>query len=383
MANPENSNEDARPKIAIFASPECTRYPRLYKPYFNVAWFVRAYRKLLENYTILTTEETKSADERALESQNATRDPYNSDGYWDVPAKPSILTTAKTAKRRGFDGPIWLMDQIVRGEVERVLMFMDPFDTKEYLPETYAFIRNCTLAEVGLHINAGATYWAESVKKKRNREQDTSNMTAGFGGWRTGEQRNEAPDLNSLLNPNEQMVHFIAHDSEKEKLARFVYYYRGTLANRACMGWKFSGTSGTCRHIEKYLAEHIVPYWDRPPFKPAGAGKTGHGPSGGDVVIAAEVSEQWPVAEEKTNGELKVTASNEVRKKSISHTVLFFIDYLHARPHESDVHVLLRTCLNPYRGVQLILNERSAIEWGETIRDGCFSGDKSVRNPGP
>jgi hypothetical protein len=99
------------------------------------------------------------------------------------------------------------------------------------------------------------------------------------------------------------------------------------------------------------------------------------------VLIADDIRKAWPVAELELEEEEKARVGEKtrvefkhmVRKRDLSHTVFFFIDYQHARPHEADIHVLLRTCLNPHRGIHLILNERTAIEWGETIRNGYFS----------
>ncbi len=373
MAQTDNKQKKS---LVIFASPKCTEEPMLYKAYFNVAWFVRAYRDLLKGYEILTTEETKEAVEKALEDKGEGE--HNPDGYWNVPENPNILAEALTEGERGFDGQVWLMGEIVRGNVERVLMFMDPLDTKEYLPETYAFIRNCTLADVGIHINVGATYWAESVRPRRR-----VNVEPGYGYWRRDSPPKGHKSLHTILNSTPQNIHFIAHDSEKIKLARFVYHYRQVLADRAGSGWKFRGTFGTCSHIEKYLAEHVAPYAEKLGFQPAGTETTAHGPTGGDVVIADEVRNSWPVREVEGEDKktVKVLGDRRVRDNSITQTVLFFIDYYRARPHETDIHVLLRTCLNPHRGVHLILNERSAFEWADSIRSGPFS-DKAPEESG-
>lgn len=358
-------------KIVIFASPRCTYNPKLHKGYFNVAWFVQAYGEVLKDYDlILTTQETQYAVEEAFR-RLPQRGRRVHDEYWNVPTKPNNLQAAKPG-RLGFDGQVRLAGAVARGEVERVLMFMDPLDTKEYLPETYAFIRNCALAGVGLHINLGATYWAESV-----RPQSTKESPDLFGGWRTNQGRARYPAFCSLLNPDKQTLYFIAHDTEKEKLSKLVYHYRENLAKRQQTGWTLSGTSGTSNHINKYLADRIPPYTKYPSFMAAGAGTTGHGPTGGDVVIADEICKEWPVKERENN---KVESVHQVRKTSLSHTVLFFIDYLHAQPHEADIHLLLRTCLNPHRGIHLILNEKTAIEWGETIREGCFSKSEAEKD---
>lgn len=350
-------DEGKKKKIAIFASPKCTESPKLYKDYFNVAWFVQAYADVLNRYDeILTTHETKKAVADALGDKAK-------DEYWRVPTGRNTLERAE-AGRAGFDGQVYLAGAVARREVERVLMFMDPLDTKEYLPETYAFIRNCTLADVGLHINLGATYWAESHTQKSRKEE----IPASFGGWRKDQERSDRPVFSSLLNPDQQTVYFIAHEMEKEKLSRFVYHYRKVLSEHQRTGWTLSGTSGTCDQINAYLKDRLAPYWETPTLKAAGTGTMGHGPTGGDVVIAAEICKEWPVEEEGD----EVNNIHRVRDKKLSDTVLFFIDYYHAQPHEADIHVLLRTCLNPHRGIHLILNERTAIEWGETIRDGYF-----------
>src|SRR5436853_2648515 len=247
---------DKNPKIAIFASPKCIVDPKLYKTYFNVAWFVQAYGEVLKDYDILTTQETKYAVEAAF--RKLTPKEQRDHEYWNVPEEPNKQWAAKPG-RHGFDGQVRLAGAVARGEVERVLMFMDPLDTKEYLPETYAFIRNCTLAGVGLHINLGATYWAESVRPQPTKEEDEQNF---FGGWRTNESRDGFPRFRSLLSPTEQTVYFIAHDTEKKKLSRFVYHYWKIFAERQRTGWTLSGTTGTSSHINKYLADRNAPYWE-------------------------------------------------------------------------------------------------------------------------
>lgn len=401
MADDEKSKDEQK-TIAIFASPKCVEEPRLYKAYFNVAWFVRAYKDVLEGYKILTTRETMIAVNEALGKLEPEHNKYN---YWNVPEEFAL--EGASVGREGFDGQVRLAGEVASGKVERVLMFMDPLDTKEYLPETYAFIRNCALADVGLHINLGATYWAESAR------QDRTNVLNGFGPWRTNQEQktNEegemGPRFHDLLDPKSQTVYFIAHDGEKEKLSNFAYHYRTVLANRARTAWTLSGTSGTSSHITETLAERNTPYWETPRFKAAGAGTTGHGPTGGDVIIAYDICERWPVTEQRqerriketcieedprwpsapgakhTIVETKVNGERDVRDEGLSHTVLFFINYSRPQPHEADIHLLLRTCLNPHRGVHLILNERTAVEWGETIREGCFSKWREASNLEP
>lgn len=359
---PNNAAQEKKKKIIVFASPKCTVAPMLYKPYFNVAWFVQAYADLLTDYTILTTQETMEAVTKALD-EDRHYEGLRAD-YWRIPTGSNTLQSALRGSR-GFDGQVELVAAVARREVERVLMFMDPLDTKEYLPETYAFIRNCTLADVGLHINLGATYWAESVTSRSARKQ-----AQNFGGWRTDEEHCHR------LNPERQTIYFIAHDNEKEKMARFVSHYHEVLAKLQAAGCALKGTSGTCARINAYLRECIAPFVASPCFEAEGTVATGHGPTGGDVLIADQICRKWPLKEEGD----AVTPTNLVREKELTHTVIFFIDYQHARPHETDIHVLLRACLNPYRGVHLILNQRTAIEWGETLRNGYLSKVKASGN---
>ncbi len=344
---------EAKKKIVIFASPKCVENPKLYKDYYNVAWFVLAYGDLLKDYQILTTEETKEAVREALVKASEDHPEYR-----EVPEEPNCWKNAESGKR-GFDGQVYLAAAVARREVERALMFMDPLDTKEYLPETYAFIRNCALADIGLHINLGATFWAASVRRP---------LAGSFEGWAKNAKRDGLSWLNDLLNPGRQTVSFIAHDDEKEKLARFAFHYKKNLADRQQGGWTLNGTSGTVRSVNAYLAERIAPYLETPVFEAVGVGTAAHGPTGGDMVIADEICRHWPV-EEMGND---VAHQKNVRNEPLSHTVVFFIDYFHAQPHEADIHVLLRTCLNPHRGVHLILNEKTAIEWGEIIRNNSF-----------
>jgi methylglyoxal synthase len=168
------------------------------------------------------------------------------------------------------------------------------------------------------------------------------------------------------------MVHFIAHDHEKDKLCKLVYDYHTQLRDRQ-PGWKLSGTSGTCERINKFLLDRLAPYYEIPRLEPVGTQGSGHGPTGGDLVIADQVRAEWPVDDKsEVDPTLTPEPHKNVRRDPITHTILFFIDYHHAQPHEADVHVLLRTCLNPHRGVLLLLNNETAIHWAETLRKGTF-----------
>jgi methylglyoxal synthase len=248
-------------------------------------------------------------------------------------------------------------------------MFQDPDDVQTHLPEAYALIRNCTLANVGLNINAGATFWAETQweEKRRKGELNDTNRE-GFGLWRTSQE--ETDRFRKLLNPASQRIAFIAHDDEKPKMSQLIYHYREQLRSE---NLSLTGTSGTCQRANEYLADRVS-HWELPKLIPAGAKKgAGHGPTGGDVVIAREIIKRWPcdntiISSAELSLEKAHKAKPPVRNNGLSHTIVFFIDHKHAQPHEADIHVLLRTCIHPSHGVHILLNERTAREWGDNLR---------------
>jgi methylglyoxal synthase len=258
---------------------------------------------------------------------------------------------------------------VAEGEVERLLMFQDPDDVQTHLPEAYALIRNCTLANVGLNINAGATFWAETQWKEKERKGELNNLNLnGFGLWR--KKQEETDSFRKLLNPASQRIAFIAHDDEKPRMSQLIYHYLEQLRSP---GLNLTGTSGTCKRAKEYLADR-VPHWELPKLIAAGAQNgAGHGPTGGDVVIAKEIIRRWPCDTQKLSSanlgpEKAHKTKPPVRKNGLSHTVVFFIDHRHAQPHEADIHVLLRTCIHPSHGVHILLNERTAREWGDNLR---------------
>ncbi|UCH93333.1 MAG: hypothetical protein JSV88_24070, partial [Candidatus Aminicenantes bacterium] len=337
---------------------------RLYKSYFNVAWFVRAYSQVLSKYSkVITTNETLDA---VYEADKDKEEKYRK--HWKVPDMDVELSSIG----RGFDAQVELAAEVAQKRVERLLLFQDPLDVLEHLPEMHALIRNCTLAGVGLHINAGATFWAEAQWKKM------SLPSSGFGRWRNYEK---TADLHKLLNPPKQTIAFISHDAEKPNMSRFIYHYREQFRSADL---RLIGTSGTCQHARQYLEERVPPYEDVPDLRPAAeTSGAGHGPTGGDVVIADEIIKRWPVDIKQMEKDNKDKPAYEykppVREKGVSHVVVFFIDHTHAQPHQADIHVLLRTCLHPSHGVHLILNERTAIDWGETLRCGLLDGNANKR----
>ncbi len=284
-----------RPRLAVYASPKCCEDPnlRLYKAYFNVAWFVRAYQHLLfRDYDVYTTDETK----RAILEVKATVDEDLAmwglgaafSRQWQVPTRVSDPGKLESLGS-GFDAQVELAGCVARREFERLLMFQDPDDVHSHLPEAHALIRNCTLADVGLNINAGATFWAEGRWAADLRTARARRLNAnGFGSWWTS--RRQTAGFHRLLNPARQTIAFIAHDQEKATMSRLVYHYSHELASP---DFRLTGTSGTCQHANEYLAERAAP-WEVPLLRPAAAAPgASHGPTGGDVVIASEIVRTW------------------------------------------------------------------------------------------
>lgn len=369
-------NEDGKkPVLALYASPECCRKPNLllYKSYFNVAWFVRAYSSLLFcKYEVITTDETKAAimgvedqvDEGLHDVWDLSNDDFLEEWRVPVPLQENLLHSLGA----GFDAQVKLAAMVAKGKVDRLLIFQDPDDVQMHLPEAYALVRNCTLANVPLYINAGSTFWAEA---EWQREKRLVTDAEPFGKWR----RERTSQFHALLNPPKQRIAFIAHNSEKPRMSRLIYHYRNQLNSS---GFQLTGTSGTLQHARQYLADKDTPPWEEPKLRAAGAAGVGHGPTGGDVVIADEIVQQWPCDEErKKAADLDEKEAHKakppVRLNKLSHTVIFFIDHRHAQPHQADIHVLLRTCIHPSHGIHLLLNERSAREWAETLRSRILS----------
>lgn len=371
-----------KPTIAIYASPKCCSSPQLkmYKGYFNVAWFVRAYSAILSHYRVITTEETLEAIARA--------DPNEKAEFMQNWLVPTAHAVEFVPVGRGFDGQVALAAAIAQRErddrVERVLMFQDPDDVLEHLPEAHALIRNCGLADVGLHINAGATFWAETEwqQKAKLPENETDALSkrvlVGFGPWR---DPYHVRDLHRKLNPSKQTVTFIAHNGDglapeehpKRRISAIVNEFYEVFASERFdpsvgdKNLRRTGTHGTCGAIEQWLggtAEGMPPALAdlrKGELRKLEIERLGHGPAGGDVIIADRIIKRWPL-----DGRVSV------RREGLTHVVIFFINYLHAQPHEADIHVLLRTCLHPARGVHLILNNKTAREWASALKQGVL-----------
>lgn len=316
------NQEQGKKTIGVVVSSKCEKALFPTKRWFYAGKFLRAYHALLAaHYKIVAPDETVGILNTSLEGGE----------------KDSALPTPLSIEPLGdqFQGVVRLAAMVATGEVKRVLMFQDPRDLEIERPENYALLRNCNINGRHLYINAAAHLWALYECKVRCIPQNEPYETEPF----------ELEDV-------KETVAFIAHDDEKPRMARFALHYRDVLRRFP----KLIATSGTKRFIDKFLTNSVPP-WDRLKIQSAGAkDNVSHGPSGGDVIIAEDIF--------KTYGS---NQSNAVANRVLHH-ILFFIDHKHTHPHESDIQVLLKTCVNPLHRVNLILNSRMAEEWAERYR---------------
>ncbi len=306
--------------IAIIASEECKHgLPEgRRKSWFHVREFLNLHYEMLQRFAIISTDGTAEIlDETTRIRQGSHRLSF-------VPLKVKrIGPTARGVSR--------LAAMVAEGEVGRVLFFQDPRDLEMDKPENYALLRNCDLHGRMLCINESAQLWAEYEEAKGKPLAQRAPRITG-----------------------KETVALIAHDGEKERMALFVQRHRQLLGRFP----RIVATSGTKVFVERFL-EKIHDECDRNDFmiqplgkKPRGA-KRGHGPAGGDVIIADEIYRTFEGLSDK-------------RKRRLLgplHHILFFMDHKHSQPHEPDIRVLLRTCVNPELRVNLILNSQMANEW--------------------
>ena len=110
-------------------------------------------------------------------------------------------------------------------------------------------------------------------------------------------------------------IALVAHDKQKVNMAEWAN------KNRAILGkYNLVGTKGTCETVNSVTGLNIDPL--------------GHGPDGGDIVIA-----------------------NEVLQGNID-LIIFMIDVRTPHGHEHDIQTLLRICV--LKNVPIALNKRSA-----------------------
>jgi len=334
-----HSLKDTKKPIAILAGPNAVSAEGRHT-WLNLVAFTKLYVDVLCNERIVANERTADVMIKALREA-----PERAEKIADCFAKPFL--------QDGFYGIVDLAAQLAEKSVSRVLAFQGPSDLDNWGPEYYALIRNSCLAGASLCFNYTAHLWALDIAEACGLEMP----------WTYKRSALVTPDGKS------EKVVLIAHDSEKPRMARFVRHYRNLLGGPvpgAQPSFEVTGTSGTVRFIRDNLKD-AVPDWERPLITLPGTRSPmhraqAHGPSGGDVVISREIFDfhrENVTAEERT-----------FRMNNCLWNVLFFIDHKSAHPHEPDIHVLIRTCVDPSHRVNLMLNSRMAAEWAERYRRG-------------
>ena len=310
--------------IGIVASDRCRDPRQEGKQWFHLNRFAITYCDLLASYRIVAPDATAALLQDSLSGlQGAAAKRF----------RGNIESVGES-----FRGMVGLAARVARGEIRRVLMFQDPFDLAIERPENYALLRNCNLAGAHLCINGAAHLWALYECHKQGIPQEWEYV---YDPVTVGEVR--------------ETVAFIAHDGQKERMARFAILYRDVLRTFP----RLVATSGT----RDYIADRFrswVP--GEPGLEIEVAGETqkvSHGPSGGDVIIADEIFSTY----------------RHFRAPALRYAlyafwnVLFFVDHKTSHPHEPDIQVLLKTCVNPIHRVNLILNSHMAAEWATRYRE--------------
>src|SRR4028118_469599 len=112
-----------------------------------------------------------------------------------------------------------------------------------------------------------------------------------------------------------ETIALIAHNQKKNELLEWVKEHKKILK-----GFKLIGTSSTAELINSILEIGVEPF--------------GHGPQGGDILLAARILED------------KV------------HRVIFFLDPHTTHSHEHDIQTLIRTAVS--NNIPIALNRSSA-----------------------
>jgi methylglyoxal synthase len=140
-----------------------------------------------------------------------------------------------------FRGVVKLASLVAQEKVQRMLFFQDPKDLEIERPENYASLRNCNLHSRPLCINETARLWVEyenKNKKNENNQQKNSNEPQSY-------QDSKSPI---------PVLAFIAHDSQKPLMAKFVIKHRISLAELVKnKKLEMIATSGTRSHVNKTL----------------------------------------------------------------------------------------------------------------------------------
>jgi methylglyoxal synthase len=111
-------------------------------------------------------------------------------------------------------------------------------------------------------------------------------------------------------------IAFIAHNNKKVEMTAFLYEHKETIKN-ACDLCVATATTG--KELER-MGFNVKSYVS--------------GPDGGDAQIASRIVE------------------NKIKM------VIFFIDPMHAHPHDADIKMLQRVCLK--KNIPLALNKATA-----------------------
>jgi len=310
------SDVNDKPRIGLIVSSSCATRAEAEKRWYHFRRFANDYHEVLSAYKFLLPRDTVNTVEK-----------FGTD------------IDLEQLGEDNFEGIVRLAALVAKGEINRVLMFQDPEDLAIEEAPSYALLRNCNLRGAHFLVNAAAHLWAlhQATNNGRPPGKPYSKEPVDWHGFK-------------------ETVAFIAHDREKPRMARFALHFRDVLRR-----FRLIGTSGTVSSIRNHLREFVPPR-ERLPIYPVGApaGTTeravkhmGHGPAGGDVIIAEEMF-NWYAAPMPQDLSLQVF-----------HHVLFFIDHKHSHPHEPDIQVLLKTCIDPRHRVNLILNSRMAEEWAE------------------
>jgi methylglyoxal synthase len=181
--------------IGIVASETCKENGKG-KRWFHLRKFIKAYCEVLPHFRVVTTDSTAKIIEEVI---SQISNPANKRLNIEPLGNP-------------FRGVVRLAAMVARGDVRRVLMFQDPKDLDIERPERYALLRNCNLSGSKLHINASVHLWALYECKRLNILQNHPYHTVPVN----------AGDL-------KETIAFIAHDSEKSRMARFALHYRDVI----------------------------------------------------------------------------------------------------------------------------------------------------------
>lgn len=113
----------------------------------------------------------------------------------------------------------------------------------------------------------------------------------------------------------EKTIALVAHDDQKVNMAEWANKHKKQLCIHNLVG-----TKGTCKTVESVTGLKVK--------------ALGHGPDGGDIVLA-----------------------NEVLMENIN-ILIFFIDARTPHGHEHDIQTLIRICV--LKDIPIALNKRSA-----------------------